>query len=174
MPPRNRRTVIIKTGNFPSSLSAAEMVESITSHLQVSRVEAIQLMPGRQSRITFKNIEAKTMYEALGEMTIKDVVCPVYVSKYTALVMVYLYPFEGDNQLVSKALSPFGSVQDVRHQEWSNVEVVATGTRLVKITRQHRIPRFVYIDGFKCKVWYKDQPLECDICHQGQTPMCVL
>ena len=165
MPPGNRRTVIIK--NFPSSLSAAEMVESITSHLQVSCVEAIQLMPDRQARITFKNIEAKTMYEALGAMTIKDVVCPMYVSKYTAQVMVYLYPFEGDNQLVSKALSPFGSVQDVRHQEWSNVEGVATGTRLVKIISQHHIPRFVYIDGFKCKVWYKDQPLECDICHQG-------
>ena len=167
MPPCNRRTVIIKTGNFPSSLSAAEMVESITSHLQVSRVEAVQLMPGRQARITFKNIKAKTMYEALGEMTIKDVVCPVYIPRYTSQVMVYLYPFEGDNQRVVKALSPFGTVQDVRHQEWSNVEGVAMGTQLVKIIRQHHIPQFVFIDGFKCKVWYKDQPLECDICHQG-------
>ena len=23
------------------------------------------------------------------------------------------------------------------------------------------------IDGFRCKIWYKDQPLECDICHEG-------
>ena len=107
------------------------------------------------------------MYEALGEMTIKDVVCPVYIPRYTSQVMVYLYPFEGDNQHVSKALSPFGTLQDIRHQEWSNVEGVPTGTRLVKVIRQHHIPRFNFIDGFKCKVWYKDQPLECEICHQG-------
>lgn len=158
MPPRNGRTVIIKTGNFPSSMSAAKMVESITSHLNVSSVEAVQIIPRQQARITFKNLEAKAMYESFGELTIGDVVCPVYTPKYTSQVMVYLYLFEGDNQLVSKALSAFGTVQDVRNQEWSNIEGVATGTRLVKIVRQHHIPRFVYIDGFKCKVWYKDLP----------------
>ena len=42
MPPHNRRTVIIKTGNFPSSLSAAKMVECITSHLHVSSVEVVK------------------------------------------------------------------------------------------------------------------------------------
>ena len=39
--------------------------------------------------------------------------------------------------------------------------------RLIKIVRKSHIPRFVDIDGFKCKIWYKDQPLECDVCHQG-------
>ena len=47
------------------------------------------------------------MYEASGEMTIKDVVCPVYIPRYTSQVMGYLYAFEGDNQHVSKA-SPGG------------------------------------------------------------------
>ena len=167
MPPRNRRTVIIKTGNFPSSLSSADIVERITSHLEISSVEAVQILPGNQARITFKNVESKTMYESFGEMTFGEVVCLVYVPRYTSQVMVFLYPFEGENEKVSQALSPFGTVQEVRHQHWANVEGVATGTRLVKTIRKGHIPRFVYIDGFKCKVWYKDQPLECDICHQG-------
>ena len=167
MPPRNRRTVIIKTGNFPSALSSADIVERITNHLEISSVEAVQILPGKQARITFKNVESKTLYESVGEMTFGEIVCPVYVPKYTSQVMVFLYPFEGENEKVGQALSPFGTVQEVRHQHWANLEGVATGTRLVKIIRKGHIPRFVHIDGFKCKVWYKDQPLECDICHQG-------
>ena len=123
MPPRNRRTVIIKTGNFPSSLSAADMVERITSRLEISTVEAVQILPGRQARITFKNVQSKTLYDAVGEMTFGEVVCPVSVPRYTSQVMVYLYPFEGENNKISQALSPFGTVQKVRHQEWANVGV---------------------------------------------------
>ena len=104
MPPRSRRTVIIKTGNFPSSLSAADMVERITSHLEISTVEAVQILPGRQARITFKNVQSKTLYEAVSEMTFGEVVCPVYVPRYTSQVMVYLYPFECENDKISKAL----------------------------------------------------------------------
>ena len=60
------------------------------------------------------------MYESLREMTIGNVICPVYIPKYTSQVMVYLYPFEGDNQLVSKALSAFGTVQDVGNPSCKN------------------------------------------------------
>lgn len=76
------------------------------------------------ARITFKNVQAKTL--SIGEMTFGDVVCPVYVPKYTSKVMVYLHPFEGDHQMVTKA-SAFGTVQEI-DQEWSNVERVTTGT----------------------------------------------
>ena len=69
MPPCNRRTVIIKTGNFPSSSSAAEMVESITNHLQVSRVEAVQLMRGHQARITFNAVFTLGIFTAVSEFT---------------------------------------------------------------------------------------------------------
>ena len=82
------------------------------------------------------------MHESLSKMTIGDVICPLYIPKYTSQVIAYLYPFERDNQLVSKALSVLGTVQDVRNEEWSNVEGVATGTRLVQIVQQHHIPRF--------------------------------
>jgi len=31
--------------------------------------------------------------------------------------------------------------------------------------RRNHIPRFVIINGYRCKVWYKGQPLKCDICN---------
>lgn len=136
MPPCNRRTVIIETGNFPSSLSAADMVERITSRLEISSFEAVQILPGRQARITSKNEQSKTLYESVSEMTFSEVVCPIYIPRYTSHVMVYLYPFEGDNNQITQALSAFGTVQEVCHQNWANVEGVATGTSLVKIIRK--------------------------------------
>ena len=33
---------------------------------------------------------------------------------------------------------------------------VSTGTRIVRMVRNHEIPRNATIDGVKCRVWYKD------------------
>ena len=82
-------------------------------------------------------------------------------------VMVYLFPYEGGNDRVKEALKFFGDVKEVRHQQWSNVPGVHTGTRLVRIVRKHDIPRNIIIDGVHCRVWYKGQPLVCDICNDN-------
>ena len=81
--------------------------------------------------------------------------------------MVYLFPFEGGNDRVKEALNFFGEVKEVRHQQWSNVPGVHTGTRLVCIVRKHDIPRNIIIDAVNCSVWYKGQPLVCDICRDN-------
>lgn len=52
----------------------------------------------------------------------------------------------------------------VKLQQWTNVPGVSTGTRIVRIVRHHETPRNIMIDGVKCRVWYKSQPLVCDIC----------
>ena len=82
-------------------------------------------------------------------------------------VMVYLFPFEGGNDRVKGALKFFGDVKEVCHQQWSNLPGVHTGTRLVRIVRKHYIPRNIIIDGVNCRVWYKGQPLVCDICRDN-------
>ena len=37
----------------------------------------------------------------------------------------------------------------------------------MRIVVEKEIPNFVFINGFCCKVWYRDQPLTCDICSKG-------
>ena len=61
-------------------------------------------------------------------------------------------------------LKVFWDVKEIKFQQWTNVLGVATGTRIVRMVRQHEIPRNIIIDGAKCRVWYKGQPLVCDIC----------
>ena len=68
---------------------------------------------------------------------------------------------------VKEALKFFGDVKEVKHQQWTNVPGVYTGTRLVSMVRKHEIPRSIKIDGVNCRVWYRGQPLVCDICHDN-------
>ena len=41
---------------------------------------------------------------------------------------------------------------------------ISTGTRLVRMVCTKEIPRFLVINGVRCKTWYRGQPLRCDIC----------
>ena len=89
-----------------------------------------------------------------------DVRFNVAVLTPITFIMVYLFPFEGNNGRVREALKFFGDIKEIRHQQRSNVPGVHTGTRLVLMVRKHEI----VIDGVYCRVCYKGQPLVCDIC----------
>ena len=82
-------------------------------------------------------------------------------------VLVYQYPFEFPNESVSSFLDKFGAVKNVSHQHWTNLPDVCTGTRIVCMVVEKDIPRSIFVRGIRCKVWYRDQPLTCDICSKG-------
>ena len=86
--------------------------------------------------------------------------------------LVYLFPFEGNNDRIKEALKYFGGIKEVKFQQWTNVPGVASGTRIVRMVPQHEIPRYIVIDGVKCRVWHKGQPLVCDICSNNNKAFC--
>ena len=81
-------------------------------------------------------------------------------------VLVYYYPYENDDSYVERALSQFGLVKDVSYQSWVGLKDVHTGTRVVRMDRTTPIPRSIMIDRFRCKVWYRGQPVTCDVCRE--------
>ena len=165
MVPRNTRTLIIKSG-FPAGTSHAG-VASIIANSLAGLVDSIQVCPGGIVRISFIDPAHKKTYEEAGSIVFGDVRCAVISSVPVSLVMVYLFPFEGSNDKVKEALKFFGDIKEVKHQQWTNVPGVYTGTRLVRMVRKHEIPRNIKIDGVNCRVWYRGQPLVCDICHDN-------
>ena len=121
-------------------------------------------VPGGIIRVSFFDPQSKKSFEEAGTITLDDVCCQVLCSTPITHVLVYLFPFEGGNDHVKEALKYFGDIKEVKFQQWTNVPGVATGTRIVRMVRHHEIPRNIVIDGVKCRVWYKGQPLVCDIC----------
>ena len=61
----------------------------------------------------------------------------------------------------------YGEVVNIRFQHWVGMPHVSTGTRIVEMTVDNDIPRNLRWDKFRIKVWYKNQPLECDVCRAG-------
>ena len=162
MVPRNTRTLIVKSA-FPAGVSHAGVAEIIAKSLS-GQIDSIQVCPGGIIRISFLDPQSKKSYEEAGTISFGDVCCQILCSTPITHVLVYLFPFEGKNDCIRDALKYFGDIKEIKLQEWTNVPGVATGTRIVRMVRKHEIPRNVVIDSVKCRVWYKGQPLVCDIC----------
>ena len=82
-------------------------------------------------------------------------------------VVIYNYPYDAPDDYIKDVLDHYGTIQGVRHQHWTNLPEISTGTRLVRINLKKSIPRFVMFHTYRCKVWYRGQPLHCDICKEG-------
>ena len=57
----------------------------------------------------------------------------------------------------------YGQVRKVRQQKYLRHDPY-TGTRLVDISLRKTPPRIVSINAYLCRVWYKGQPIICNLC----------
>ena len=73
------------------------------------------------------------------------------------------YPYDAPSTYIKDALFLYGDVDEVRFLHWVGLPGVSTANRLVHVKRTKAIPRWINIAGINCKVWYKRQPVVCDI-----------
>ena len=128
---------------------------------------AVQFLPGMRFQLTFDSMEAKASIERQSQVEIEGYPCQV-VGGGPSLesVMVFHLPYDLDNELIQTALQGYGEVGGIRHQLHPDSEV-HSGTHIVRMVRKGPIPRHIKVDGFSGKVWYRGQPVECDICGVG-------
>ena len=81
------------------------------------------------------------------------------------MVHIFDYPAEFLDDPVKRVLSGFGDVKSIKRQKYIGRSDIETGTRLVLMTFRVVPPRLVNIDGFFCRLWYKGQPLICNLCN---------
>ena len=178
MAPRSwTRTIDIECKDFPTGTLSSDVVQWVFDYFKTEhpefKVVSVQQCSGRVARVTVdKGCEAaRPALEELGEVTIHGVQCfvlrPEPPQPRLVNVLVYQYPYEFPNISVADALDKFGAVKEVQFQHWTNLPEVSTGTRVVRMVVDKEIPRFLVIRGVRCKVWYRDQPLTCDICKKG-------
>ena len=80
------------------------------------------------------------------------------------ILHIFDYPYEEDDVYVKNVIGDFGSVKRVKKQTYLSNPDVFTGTRLVSVTLDATPPRFITINGYLCRIWYKGQPLICNLC----------
>ena len=81
-----------------------------------------------------------------------------------SLVYVHYFPVEGDDALIREKLSKYGEVISIRHQSFSGIPGLLTGSRVLKMVLLDPVPAQFHIDDYPVRVWYKGIPPFCQIC----------
>ena len=165
----------LKCGDFPAGTLSSDVAKWLVDYFVAETghpVAAIQEFSGKVARVTFGPGGEHHVAQILcrEDITINGVKCKVVLPalpppSYTNVV-VFQYPYERDNDTLVKALSAFGNVKDIRFQKWTNIPDVCTGTRIVRMSLMKPIPRFISVQGVRVKVWFRGQPVVCDICRK--------
>ena len=77
---------------------------------------------------------------------------------------VFDFPFEEDDRSLEVAFEAYGTVKSVKKQTFLSNQNIFNGTRLVDVVLSGVLPRFLIMDGYLCRLWYRGQPLSCNLC----------
>ena len=165
--PAMRRTVTLRIGRIPQDVSRPEVLRMLAERFGTWKLLAVQFLPGFRVQLTFDSVEAKNTIERQSEVEIEGYPCQV-VGGGPSLesVLIFHLPYELDNGVIQAAMQQYGEVGGIRHQLHPD-STVHSGTRVVRMVRKGPIPRHMKVEGWSAKVWYRGQPVECDICGAG-------
>ena len=163
-----RKTIAIDLSAMSSDLSRQDVVNILLDFFSHVTVKSIQFVPVKLAHVTFEDSATKDYYIRYDELEFNGVKCRVLGAGSRAQqVLVYHYPYEEDDESLKSVLEDFGKVLGIRHQHYVGHNAVSTGTRIVQMIRDRPIRRNLMVDGYRVKIWYVGQPLECDICSRG-------
>ena len=165
--PAMRRTVTLRIGRIPQVVSRPEIIRMLAERFGTWKLLAVQFLPGLRVQLTFDSVEAKNSIERQSEVVIEGYPCQV-VGGGPSLesVLIFHLPYELDSGVIQAAMQQYGEVGGIRHQLHPD-STVHSGTRVVRMVRKGPIPRHIVVEGWSGKVWYRGQPVECDICGAG-------
>lgn len=159
-----KRTVNIHVGNKLSGKSRDEVLEVIVSLFGEQNISAVQQCVD-VIRVTFKT-EALAL-NALQEKGVRlfGIWCRMDGGPPVTIIHLFDFPFEGSGyDAIKEFFSQYGQVRDVRLQRYLRRSNIYSGTHLVDVVFDRFPPRLVSINTHVCRVWFKGQPLICNIC----------
>ena len=143
---------------------SAVLRDAIIIAIGANNLKGCQVLPRYQVRVQFKTGRLRRTFDMRG-LSFRGVHLtpePAYVSRQQ--IFVEGAPFQFPNVLFSEALAGYGKVSQVKHLPVKGHPHIQSGTRMVTMSVSKDIPVFVTIAGFRCKVWYRGQPITCFGC----------
>ena len=158
-----RRTINIHIGRKLSGKTRDEILEAVLNCIKDYNVRCVQQLFDL-IRVTF-DLEAAAV-SALKDKGVRlfGIWCRMDGGPPTTIVHVFGFPYEEDDESVGDLFGTFGTVKSVRCQKYLSRTDVCTGTRLVDLIMTEMPPRQVIINSYVCRVWFKGQPLVCNLC----------
>lgn len=158
------KTLNVQIGRKLSDKSKDEIMKEVLRVFSAHGVIAVQLMYDT-IRVTFKTVEGLDAAKRQDGIHLFGLWCRILGGgPPLTMVHVFDYPFEELDAVVADAFKDFGEVKKVKDQTSIAHPEIFTGTRLVSLILKSNPPRSLLIGGYLCRVWYKEQPLVCNLC----------
>ena len=159
------KTCVIHASEMMASYDKDRMIVLLREHIDFGRLSAIQFCPRGLIRITFKNASDKDDFARMGSLVLDGHDLSVTSSdKPPSLVYVHYFPAEGDDALIRDELSKYGEVIGIKHQSFSGIPSLLTGSRILTMSLSDPVPAEFRIDDYPVRVWYRGIPPFCQIC----------
>ena len=156
-----RRTVNIHVGRKLAGKSKDEILEEVLTKFDpVAVQQSLDVI-----RVTFPSEEDAVLARRENGTRLFGLWCRMDGGPPATIVHLFDYPYEEDEELVKDFFSQFGFVKSVRSQKYLTKPDIYTGTRLIDLVLNSTPPRTVLIGGYMCRVWFKGQPIICNLCN---------
>ena len=159
------KTCVIHASVMMASYEKARVIALLREHVDFERLSAIQFCPRGLIRITFKNASDKEEFARMGSLALDGHDLSVTPSdEPPSLVYVHYFPAEGDDALICDELSKYGEIVSIKHQSFSGIPGLLTGSRILAMVLSDPVPAEFRIDNYPVRVWYRGIPPFCQIC----------
>ena len=159
------KTCVIHASEMMASYEKARVIALLREHIDFERLSAIQFCPRGLIRITFKNASDKEEFARMGSLALDGHDLSVTSSdKPPSLVYVHYFPAEGNDALICDELSKYGEIVNIKHQSFSGIPGLLTGSRILTMVLSDPVPAEFRIDDYPVRVWYRGIPPFCQIC----------
>ena len=159
------KTCVIHASEMMANYDKARVIALLRESIDFERLSAIQFCPRGLIRITFKNASDKEDFARMGSLALDGHDLSVTSSdKPPSLVYVHYFPAEGDDALICDELRKYGEVIGIKHQNFSGIPGLLTGSRILTMVLSDPVPAEFRIDDYPVRVWYRGIPPFCQIC----------
>ena len=161
-----QRTLTVQTARVCAGKPREAIVEEVSKAFSLHPVVAVQV--GFDIvRVTFRDPDSCRLARNNSYINLFGSNCTVQGGGPPAtMVHLFDFPAELGDEPVRQVLSGYGNVKSVRRQKYIGRPDIETGTRLILMTFRVTPPRSLFISGYLCRLWYKGQPLVCNLCNE--------
>ena len=159
------KTCVIHASVMMANYDKDRVMALLRECIDFERLSAIQFCPRGLIRITFKNVSDKEEFARMGSLALDGHDLSVTPSdEPPSLVYVHYFPAEGDDALICDELSKYGEIVSIKHQSFSGIPGLLTGSRILTMVLSDPVPAEFRIDDYPVRVWYRGIPPFCQIC----------
>ena len=159
------KTCVIHASEMMANYDKARVIALLRESIDFEMLSAIQFCPRGLIRITFKNASDKEDFARTGSFALDGHDLSVTSSdKPPSLVYVHYFPAEGNDALICDELSKYGEIVNIKHQSFSGIPGLLTGSRILTMVLSDPVPAEFRIDDYPVRVWYRGIPPFCQIC----------